>query len=160
VIRLLCTIFLLSMSLMASAESSTKKYQKNEKEVIRLINSLTVAKQQPIAIKQLEKMGKPIVALIIKHMDDRRLLGMRYVEFENKAINAFEEHRIYKPEQVVDILAGLLNQLTGESYGDIYSGGHDFQRDEVVFKWREWCANSLKAIPKECNSNFKADSTK
>jgi len=156
--KLLLVIICLSMSHTVSANTATQKLQKSETQVIRLIDCLTEAKQQPIAIKQLEKMGEPIVVLIIKHMDDRKSLGSKYVEFENKATNAFEKYRIYKPEQVVDILAGLLNQMTGESFGDIYSGVHDFQRDEVIFMWREWCTNTLKAKPTDCGAKLKAKS--
>ena len=155
---LLLIVICLSMSHMVSANTATQKLQKSETQVIRLIDCLTEAKQQPIAIKQLEKMGEPIVVLIIKHMDNRKSLGSKYVEFENKATNTFERYRIYKPEQVVDILAGLLNQMTGESFGDIYSGGHDFQRDEVIFMWREWCTNLPKTKPSDCGAKLKVKS--
>jgi hypothetical protein len=119
--------------------------------VRRLIDDLTNEKRQAIALQQLESMGMGSAPSIVKLMDDRRPLGQRYVEFRNKATNAFEAHRIYKPELVVDALAGLLNQMTAENFGYIYSGGPDDQRANTVRLWRQWCVEKLSKAPNACS---------
>jgi hypothetical protein len=106
--------------------------------------------KQARLLRQLETLGESAVPYIIRYMDDRRPLPFQYIALSNeRVVNAFEGMRQYSPKLVVDALAGVLNQVTGESFGYIYSGGTDRARDEEVAGWRKWCANKwpdLKAI--------------
>ncbi len=91
--------------------------------------------------RELERLGMPAVPYIIKYMDDRRSLPYRYIALSNAgAKNSFEAIRQYTPEKVVDALAAILNQITGERFGTIYNGATENERDRSVAGWRAWCA--------------------
>ena len=71
-------------------------------------------------------------------MDDRHPLPIRHIELANKAPDAFEGIRQYEPELVVDALAAILNQITGEGFGWIYNGGSERERQAEVAGWRAY----------------------
>jgi hypothetical protein len=51
--------------------------------------------------------------------------------------------RHYGPEKVVDALAAILNQITGQDFGFIYNGATDSERTETIQGWRDF----LKKTP-------------
>jgi len=53
-----------------------------------------------------------------------------------RVVGAFEAVRCYSPVLVVDALAALLNQLTGESFGLSYNEADDPERARAVKAWR------------------------
>jgi hypothetical protein len=63
-------------------------------------------------------------------------LQIRHIQLENKFPGAFEGTRHHNPERAVDALAAILNQITGESFGDIDNGGSDRERQATVAGWR------------------------
>jgi hypothetical protein len=71
-------------------------------------------------------------------MDDRRVLSDPHISLRNKSPQAFEALRHYGPVQVVDALAAILNQLTGQDFGFIYNGGTDEERIRTVQGWRKF----------------------
>ncbi|MGV9008210.1 hypothetical protein [Brevundimonas sp.] len=81
-------------------------------------------------------LGPEAVPAIIEQMDDRRALANPTISLVNHSPNAFEGIRHYGPKVMVDALAAVLNQLTGESFGFIYNGGTTPQRDAAVRGWR------------------------
>lgn len=68
-------------------------------------------------------------------MDDRRVLPDPRISLRNKSPQAFEAVRHYGPVQVVDALAAILNQLTGQDFGFIYSGGTSEETTKAVQGW-------------------------
>jgi hypothetical protein len=74
-------------------------------------------------------------------MDDRRSLVEQQISLVNGVRDAFEGISHYGPEQLVDALAAILNQISGASFGFIYNGGSDSQRSAVVDAWRIYAAD-------------------
>lgn len=97
--------------------------------------------QQQRVFDRLEALGEPAVPAIIAQMDDRRALRTQEISLVNHAPDAFEGMRHYGPEQVVDGLAAVLNQITGHSFGSIVNGGSDRQRAATVTGWRIYAAD-------------------
>lgn len=107
--------------------------------------------KQARLMKELEKMGIDAVPYLVDRLDDRRRLPFRYLALENKAINRFEVSRQYSPELVVDAIAALLNQLTGENFEFIYNGGSDISRSDAVKGWRKYMETTFyKSYPTAC----------
>lgn len=96
---------------------------------------------QQRVFERLEALGSYAVPAIIAQMDDRRLLRTPAISLVNHAPDAFEATRHYGPEQVVDGLDAVLNQITGASFGSIKNGGSDRQRAAVVSGWRVYAAD-------------------
>ena len=71
-------------------------------------------------------------------MDDRRRLPDPRISLRNKSPQAFEGLRHYGPEKVVDALAAILNQITGQHFGFIYNGATDAERTQTVRRWRDY----------------------
>jgi len=106
------------------------------KEVKALINSTTKKRKQMQAFEKLEQLGADAVPAIVMLMDDRRDLPVQGISLRNKSANAFEAYRHYCPDKVVDALAAILNQITGDSFADIVSGGSERERQKAVNGWR------------------------
>ena len=100
-----------------------------------LIDKTTAADGATEAFKGLEALGQSGVSAMIAQMDDRRELGVHQMELENPK-GFWESFRHYGPEDVVDALDAILNQITGENFGDIENGGSDAERDHTVAGWR------------------------
>ncbi len=104
---------------------------------------------QHAAFAELEALGKVAVPAMILLMDDRRPLPIKGISLRNKSENAFEGLRHYSPELVVDAMAALLNQLTGEGFGSIYNGASERERRETVNGWRIYLHYSGMLPPNE-----------
>jgi hypothetical protein len=65
-------------------------------------------------------------------------LGDPRISIRNKSRDAFEGLRHYGPEEIVDALAAILNQITGKNFGFIYNGATDPGRDKTVRGWRDF----------------------
>lgn len=112
-------------------------------EVGRLVHRLGngPAHQQHETFAALEKLGVAAVPAIVAQMDDRRPLVEQRISLVNHAPDAFEGIRHYGPEQVVDALAAILNQITDVSFAFIYNGGSDGERRAAVDAWRIYVAD-------------------
>ena len=98
-------------------------------------------KDQQKVFAQLEALGEEAVPAMIAQMDDRRPLRTRAISLVNHAPDAFEGKRHYGPEQVVDGLAAVLNQITGQSFGTIVNGASNRERDAAVAGWRIYASD-------------------
>jgi len=116
-----------------------------EVRVKQLIEKTQHESTEAEAFRELEGLGCKAVPAIIKNMDDRRPLPVRYIALENKSPQAFEAIRQYRPERVVDALAAILNQVTGQHFGFIYNGASDVERAKTVAAWREYLAKTSAA---------------
>lgn len=96
--------------------------------------------EQQQVFDRLVELGEAVVPAIIAQMDDRRALRTREIALVNHAPDAFERTRHYGPEQVVDGLDAVLNQITGQ-FGSIVNGGSDRQRTATVAGWRVFAAD-------------------
>lgn len=97
--------------------------------------------QQQRVFDRLVALGEPAAPAIIAQMDERRSLRTHAISLVNHSPDAFEGMRHYSPEQVVDGLDAVLNQITGESFGSIVNGGSNRQRDATVTGWRVYAAD-------------------
>lgn len=97
--------------------------------------------QQQRVFDRLVALGEAAVPAIVAQMDDRRALRTQAISLVNHTPDAFEAMRHYGPEQVVDGLDAVLNQITGESFGSIANGGSDRQRAASVAGWRIYAAD-------------------
>jgi len=88
------------------------------------------------ALRALEELGHSAIPAIVKHMDSRAALAEPRMVLVNHASDAFEAVRRYGPELVVDALAALLNQLSGESFGLDWNSGNEVDRQRSVRAWR------------------------
>jgi hypothetical protein len=91
-----------------------------EKQVSLLIVRIGNRSTEQQSFADLEALGCQAIPAIIKHMDDRRRLPNPRVSLRNKSPQAFEGLRHYGPQEVVDALAAILNQITGQDFGFIY----------------------------------------
>lgn len=94
------------------------------------------ATRQQRLFDRLVALGPAAVPAIIEQMDDDRSLPDPAISLINHAPNAFEAFRQYAPKGMVDALAAVLNQLTGEHFGFIYNGGTAGEREASVRGWR------------------------
>lgn len=97
--------------------------------------------EQQRVFNQLEALGEEGVPAIIAQMDDRRPLRTQAISLVNHAPDAFEGMRHYGPEQVVDGLDAVLNQITGENFGSIVNGGSDREREAAIAGWRVYATD-------------------
>jgi hypothetical protein len=104
-------------------------------KVKRLVESTLDPEKEHVSFKELERLAMKGVPSIIILLDDRRPLPNKYISLKN-ALDQWESVRHYSPELVVDALAAILNQITGESFGFIYNGGSERERRETVNGWR------------------------
>ncbi len=109
-----------------------------EEKVKVLIADMLDAKKATIAYKKLEELGKEAVPAIIHNMNDMRDLPVKHIRLENKSPQAWEAFRHYGPQEVIDVLDAILNQITGESLGEIHNGGTDKQRLKAYHAWISW----------------------
>lgn len=108
-----------------------------ETRVLSLLDKCTKSElDQEEAFAQLIKMGRAAVPGLVLHMNDRRRLPSPAITLENSDPSAFEAVRHYTPELVVDAIAAILNQLTGEYFGGIESGDAPTLRANCVQGWR------------------------
>ncbi|MEJ2817683.1 hypothetical protein [Caulobacter sp. CCG-8] len=120
----------------------------HDAEVRRLVSELGGLRGRPGAdvrqraiFARLEALGPAGVPAIVAHMDDRHVLAVPAISLTNHAADAFEGVRHYGPEQVVDALDAILNQITGQSFGAISNGGTEEQRGAAVSGWRVYVAD-------------------
>lgn len=105
-------------------------------KVKALIEATQDRTTQAQAFAALEALGEPAVPAIIMLMDDRRELPVKRISLVNKSPKAFEGIRHYGPKLVVDAMAAILNQITGEPFVTIVNGGSEEERRATVDGWR------------------------
>jgi hypothetical protein len=92
-------------------------------------------------------LGCAAVPAIIAQMDDRRDLQDPRIALTNKSPDAWEGRRFYGPKKIVDVLAAILNQITGEDFGFIYNGDvTDAERTKTIEGWREFLRKKPKSM--------------
>ena len=111
-----------------------------EDPVGALIDKLTASHaEQEDSISRLLAMGEDVVPCLINYLDDVRPVARQAVSFENKSMNSFEAFRHYRPEVVHDLVAAILNQITGKSFIFVYNGASEEARAENAALWASWC---------------------
>ena len=114
-------------------------------QVKELLDKTTSAATQKHAFEQLENLGMSGVPAMIMLMDDRRPLGEPSISLTNKFPGAFEGMRHYGPKLVIDAASALLNQITGESFGNVENGGSEGERTAAVRGWHAYLYHVLSA---------------
>jgi hypothetical protein len=129
-------VFVISACTVYPADCGASQDTAIDKRVAVLIERMLNADTEQKAFFDLETLGCAAVPATIQRMDDRRTLPDSRISFRNKSPNAFEDVRHYGPVQVVDALAAILNQVTGQDFGFIYNGATDEEREKSVRGWR------------------------
>ena len=104
--------------------------------VKNLIEDMLTASKAEEAYVKLERLGTQVIPAIICQMDDRRELAVKNISLENKYPNATEPSRQYSPKVVTDVLAAILNQVARNSFGFIYNGASEEERNSAINGWR------------------------
>jgi len=116
-------------------------YRSDVRQIVEEIAALPPERasgpRQQALFDQLIAMGPEAVPTLVALMDDRRPLAWSGISLENRAPDAFEAVRHYGPVLMVDALAAVLNQITGEQFGFIYNGATEAQRAATVAGWKE-----------------------
>jgi hypothetical protein len=113
-----------------------ERQKTNDKQVAGLIANMLNKSTEQQAFKDLEALGCAGVPAIIGQMDDRRILPDPNISLSNNYPEAFEEKRSYGPKVVVDALAAILSQITGQDFGFIYNGAAEPERKKTIEGWR------------------------
>jgi hypothetical protein len=138
-----CRLFVVAVLCVGVPIRGNSQEATMDMRVSALIEKTTVRDTEQKAFADLEALGCTAVPAIIARMDDRRSLPDRQISLRNKSPQAFEATRYYGPEQVVDALAAILNQVTGQDFGFIFNGATDKERSKTVEGWRGF----LKSTP-------------
>jgi hypothetical protein len=109
-----------------------------DESVAALIEKMLNKNTEQQAFAELEALGCPAVPAIVKRMDDRRNLPDPRISLRNKSPQRFEGLRHYAPQTIVDALAAILNQITGQHFGFIYNGASNAERAKTVRGWRDF----------------------
>ncbi len=126
-----------------------------EQKVKTLIEDMLDARKATMAYKKLEELGIEAVPAIIHNMNDMRDLPVKHIQLENKSSQAWEAIRHYGPQKVIDVLAAILNQITGAIFGEIHNGGVDKERVKAYHGWINWLSTQQK---KDSRENIKTKS--
>lgn len=107
-----------------------------DRKIKGLIGELVIPEREMAAFDELLKIGKEAVPYIILHMDDYRELPIKYAMVIDDSPDAFEEWVHYGPKLVIDMLGIVLGKLTKASFGFIYNGGTNEERQRTLNGWR------------------------
>lgn len=121
-----------------------------DKQVAELIARMLDKSTEQQAFHDLEALGCAGVPAMIGQMDDRRTLPDPNITLNNNSPEAFEGTRSYEPKVVVDALAAILSQITGQDFGFIYNGASEPQRKKAIQGWRGYLRN--RPTSKSCGS--------
>jgi len=130
--------------------AQTQQEKTMDKQVAILIAKMLDKSTEQQAFHALEALGCAGVPAIIGQMDDRRSLPDPNISFSNNYPEAFDETRSYEPRVVVDALAAILSQITGQDFGFIYNGASEPQRRKTIQGWRGFLRN--RPTSKSCGS--------
>ena len=120
--------------------------------VSRLVDQTTSsARAEQKAFDELQSLGDQAVPYLVGHLGDVRPLVANKISLANKAPDAFEGMRQYRPSTVHDALAAILNQFTGQNFVFVYNGATTQERDENRLKWVEWCRSTYPAQAEICS---------
>jgi hypothetical protein len=116
-------------------------------KVRALVQQMLDKRTEEAAFEKLEQMGPVAIPSMIRLMNDRRPVPIQSISLVNKSPDAFEGIRHYGPKVVVDAMAALLEQMTGEHFGIIVNGGSERERAATVHGWRVYLHYQLGRSP-------------
>lgn len=131
----------------AGMPAQVKREGAVDKQVAVLISKMLDKSTEQQAFHDLEDLGCSAVPAIIGQMDDRRILPDPNITLSNNYPEAFEPRRSYTPMVVVDVLAALLSQITGQDFGIIYNGATEAERKKAIQGWRGYLRNRPASKP-------------
>jgi hypothetical protein len=144
---------MLAVLLIFCAEGTPAQVQQEktiDRQVAALIAKMLDKSTEQQAFHDLEALGCAGVPAMIGQMDDRRTLPDPNISLSNNYPEAFDERRSYEPKVVVDALAAILSQITGQDFGFIYNGASEPQRKKTIQGWRGYLRN--RPTSKSCGS--------
>jgi hypothetical protein len=110
----------------------------NEDKIKQFITNILNPEKAEETYEKIESFNSKDVPALTKYMNDRRELPIQHIQLANKSENAFEAYRHYSPQQVIDLIAAILNHITGMTFGFIYNGEISSERDKTYKKWIIW----------------------
>jgi hypothetical protein len=126
-------------SLLAISFSSHGVAQSMEARVKSLVGKLEAQESQDQALADLEALGEDAIRFLVPYVASEKRIAKQQIKFENRSQSSFEKFRWYTPETVGDAIAALLNQLTGQHFGDVYNGASREVREQAAHGWEKWC---------------------
>ena len=108
-----------------------------DEQVAVLIEKMMDKETEHRAFYDLEVLGCSAVPAIINRMDDRRKLPDPHIALRNPP-GFFELYRQYAPEEIVDALDTILNQITGHYFGSNHNGATEAERTKTIRRWRKF----------------------
>jgi hypothetical protein len=100
----------------------------------RLIADLQRGRRQQKAIGELMRLGANDVPELVCHVADRTPLARQRMEVPRRG--HFEAMSFHTPQVVGDVVATVLEVVTGEFFGSVANGGSDEMRARVASGWR------------------------
>lgn len=146
----------ISLCVVFPARCGASKGAVTDKRVAVLIESMLNANSEQKAFSDLEALGCAAVPSIVGRMDDRRSLPDPHMSLRNKSLYGYPDERHYIAIQVVDALAVILNQLTGQDFWS-HNGATDEERTRMIQGWRKFLQST--PAPDLCDSPQAADYT-
>ena len=148
--RIVAMLAVLLIFCAAGRPAQIQREKAIDKQVAALIAKMLDKSTEQQAFHDLEALGCAGVPAMIGQMDDRRTLPDPNITLSNNYPEAFDERRSYEPKVVVDALAAILSQITGQDFGFIYNGASEPQRKKTIQGWRGYLRN--RATSKSCGS--------
>lgn len=116
-------------------DSPSRDCTRDSAGVRALIAGLRRSGSQDESIEGLMKLGPEEVPALITHIGDGTPLAKRSMQVPRPASH-FEAASFHSPQTVTDVLATVLEHITGESFGALTNGGSDTVRKRVKRGWK------------------------
>ena len=81
--------------------------------------------------------AKLVVPALMERIDDLHELKVQRVILQDVRRGA-RPQRILHPKKYCDLVASLLQQKTGQSFGNLADGASDAQRLKTIAAWQQW----------------------
>lgn len=100
---------------------------------------------QAAGFERLESLGDAAATAMVMQMNDRRPLAVPRLSLgSGKGPNSRRRH---EPQLMIDALAAMLEQVTGQRYGQPYAGGRESQRQLAYDGWRLYAGRHERGYP-------------
>lgn len=119
------------------------------KEIVDWLAALSprdpdVAARQAAGFIELEALGEGAASAIVAQMDDRRPLAVARLSLGATRTGARE--RSHQPTLMIDALAAMLEQITGQRFGAPYDDGRESQRRLALDGWRLYVGRHTRGL--------------
>lgn len=115
-----------------------------------LVDALTREDDEQNAIAKLVLLGPEAVPYLVGELNDFRKLPAESIQIQAHGVDSFEAARFYRPQVVHDVVAAILNQITGIGFEFVYNGADGVRRSRNLKQWQDWCVSAYPDKIKTC----------